>query len=164
MSLSAIVSSGAWRGHLGAGAAAVLLFCLGVWAVAYGAGAFPWLGYAWISRSSFGAGPVGIIGETSAGTELGFSTFLFFKGQEITVAYDADIKAGSLGFYVYRPYDGTLGDGVSHYVTESGAGEWSMPVPATGIYHITIEPSPAKGAGRGYDLIYTAWWGARRGR
>jgi hypothetical protein len=35
-------------------------------------------------------------------------------------------------------------------------------VPATGIYTVLIGPSVARGAGRGYDISYSAWWGARR--
>jgi hypothetical protein len=131
------------------------------WLTAYASGAWPWLGYAWMSRSSFGAGPVSIIGESRAGTSLGLDDFLFFEGQEVMIEYDADIRSGSLWFHVFQPWDGRLGDGVSHYVSESGSGTWTMSVPATGVYHVTIEPSPLHGRGQGWDLSYSAKWGAR---
>ena len=147
------------------GAVAGLAFLLAIiaWLAAYALGAFPWLGFAWLSRSSFGVGPIGIIGENRSGTSLGASNFFFFKGQEIVIDYDAEISAGSLWFYVYKPFDGELGDGASHYVTASGSGEWTVPINETGIYHITVEPSAVRGKGRGWDLSYSAWWGARPG-
>jgi hypothetical protein len=147
--------------RIGAGAAVAIVLALLAWLTGYAFGFFPWLGFAWLSRTSNGLGPIGIIGETSAGTSLGASTFLFFKGQEVVVAYDADIRAGSLWFYVYKPFDGELGDGSWRYVTESGSGEWTVPIRETGIYHITVDASPVRGKGRGWDLDYTAWWGAR---
>jgi len=142
-------------------AIAFLVAALVLWAIAYTSGAFPWLGYAWMERSSFGIGPVTILGENRAGTELGLDDFVFFKGQEVVIEYDADITAGSLWFHVFQPFDGELGDGTFHYVTESGKGVWTMPVEETGFYHITIEPSPVRGKGKGWDLGYTAKWGAR---
>jgi hypothetical protein len=150
--------------RIGGAIGLAILAALALWVASYALGAFPWLGYAWLARSSFGAGPIGIIGENRAGTSLGISTFLFFKGQEIVIDYDAEVRAGSLWFYVYNPFDGELGDGVAHYVTESGAGEWTVPITRTAIYHITIEGSPTRGKGRGWDLSYTAWWGARPAR
>jgi hypothetical protein len=142
-----------------AGIAAIAL--LVAWVGAYAVGAFPWIGYAWLERSSHGLGPITIIGETRVGTEFGFDDFLFFKGQEVVIAYDADIRAGSLWFHVFNLYDGVLGDGRYHYVSESGRGEWTVPIARTGLYHITVDPSPVRGKGRGWDLTYTAWWGAR---
>ncbi len=143
------------------GGVLAVLAAICVWLVLYFTGLAPWLGYAWLTRSSFGAGPIGIIGENSAGTDIGPKTFLFFQGQEIVIDYDVEIRAGSLWFHVFQPYDGVLGDGRTHYVTKSGAGVWTMKVPETGIYHNTIEGSPVRGAGRGWDLDYTVWWGAR---
>lgn len=131
------------------------------WATAYSTGTLPWLGYASMTRSSFGAGGITIVGENSSGLDVGLNDFVFFEGQEVFIEYDAAITAGSLWFYVYRPFDGKLGDGTSFYVTESGKGTWTVPVQTTGIYHITIEPSPTKGAGRGWDLTYDVAWGAR---
>ena len=32
---------------------------------------------------------------------------------------------------------------------------------STGIYEVGVWPSVIRGPGRGYDLAYTAWWGAR---
>lgn len=144
--------------------AMLLAAVLALWAAGYFAGAWPWLGYTWMSRSSFGAGPISVIGEDRAGTSLGLSDFLFLQGQEIVIGYDADITAGSLYFHVFQPYDGVLGDGESHYVTASGSGTWTWRVPKSGIYTVLIQPSVVRGAGRGFDLRYSAWWGARRAR
>jgi hypothetical protein len=150
--------------RIGAGVASAVGLAFLAWVAGYAFGFFPWLGFAWLTRASFGVGPIGIVGETGAGTSLGVSTFLFFKGQEVVIDYDADIRAGSLWFYVYKPFDGVLGDGTYRYVTESGSGEWSVPIRQTGIYHITVDASPVRGKGRGWDLDYTAWWGARQAR
>jgi hypothetical protein len=149
------------RGQIGFAAAAFGVFALGAWAVAYASGAFPWLGYAWMTRSSDSLGPIKVVGETRSGTKLGAGTFLFFSGQEVVVDYDAEIRAGSLWLYVYEPFDGVLGDGVWEYVTASGHGVWRVPIKKTGIYTVVVEPSPVKGAGTGWDLSYRAWWGAR---
>ena len=138
-----------------------VLAAIGLWFAAYFAGLAPWLGYASQSRSSFGVGPIGIIGENQSGTDMGFDDFLFFAGQEIVIDYDIDVRAGSLWFHVFQPFNGKLGDGATHYVTESSAGTWTMPVREMAIYHITIEGSPTRGPGRGWDLDYKVWWGAR---
>jgi hypothetical protein len=155
------------KANPGAGAAVgsllILLAGFAIWALLYLSGAFPWLGYAWLARSSISAGPVGVIGESRAGTSLGVSTFLFFEGQNVVIDYDADIRAGALWFYVYRPFDGALGDGVAHYVTKTSSGVWGVRIPQTGFYSITIEPTVSRGAGHGWDMSYTAWWGARPG-
>jgi len=142
--------------------ATLLAAATGLWAAVYFSGVWPWLGYAAMSRSSFGAGPVGILGEDSAGGSYGLTDFLYLKGQEIVIEYDAEIQAGSLSFHVFQPFDDVLGDGVMYYVTESGAGTWTWRVPETGIYSVLIAPSVTHGAGRGYDMSYTAWWGARQ--
>jgi hypothetical protein len=135
---------------------------IGVWAAVYFSGAWPWLGYASMSKSTVSIGPIGIVGEDSTGDGYGLTDFIYLKGQEIVIEYDAEIRAGSLSFHVFQPFDGRLGDGVMHYVTESGAGTWTWRVPATGIYTVLIGASVARGAGRGYDISYSAWWGARR--
>src|SRR5512132_1975777 len=84
-----------------------LLMCLAFlvgWAASYASGAWPWLGYASMTRSTFGAGPVAIVGENARGIDIGLETFFFFKGQEIVIEYDAEIRAGSLWFCVDRPF------------------------------------------------------------
>lgn len=140
----------------------LLVAAFGLWAAAYFSGVWPWLGYASAARSSFGAGPVSVIGQQGVGGSYGLEDFLFIKGQEVVIEYDTEIQAGSLSFHVFQPFDGVLGDGVLHHVTESGAGTWSWRVPKTGIYTVLIQPSVLHGAGSGYDLRYSAWWGARR--
>jgi hypothetical protein len=142
-------------------AAAFLLAILVGWGASYLSGAWPWLGYASCTRSSFGAGGLTIVGENRRGIEFGPDDFLFFEGQEIAIDYDVEVRAGSLWFHVFQPWDFALGDGPSHYVDASGKGTWTMRVPKTAIYHITIEPSPVHGPGSGWDLTYTVYWGAR---
>lgn len=147
--------------RLGIGAAGFSLAAISLWALVYLSGVSPWLGYAWLKRDTFGAGPVAIVGENRMGTSYGVSTFVFFKGQEIVVDYNAEIRAGSLRFYVYELAKSGEGAGYSHYVTETGAGAWTYRVPRTGVYVVVIEPSVVRGAGRGYDMSYRVWWGAR---
>jgi hypothetical protein len=147
--------------RIGWGAGGAFVAASLLWFALYASGVFPWLGYSWLKRDSFGAGPFGVIGENQAGTTFGLSTLLFFKGQEIVVDYDAEIRAGSLWFYVYDMTKIGQGGGASHYVTQSGTGVWTYAVPQTGFYKIAIGPSVVQGAGRGYDLSYSVWWGAR---
>ena len=150
-------------GRKGVAAAAVVSLGFAVWAAAYALGLFPWLGYAWLKRDWESAGRIFPSMETRIGTGFGVSTFLFFEGQEIVIDYDAEIRAGALWFYVYRPFDGELGDGVAHYLTKSGAGSWTTKVAKTGIYTVTIQPTTLRSDDRGWDLSYGVWWGARPG-
>lgn len=131
------------------------------WLSAYASGVWPWFGYVSLEKSTFGAGGITIIGEDSQGIDFGLETFPVFAGQEIVIEYEAEIRAGSLWLYVYQPFDGQLGDGNSLYVTKSGKGQWTVPVEKTTIVHVSIDGSPTRGAGRGYDLAYTVKWGAR---
>jgi hypothetical protein len=146
-----------------AGIGVLVLFLAGiaVWALAYFSGLFPWLGYAWLKRDSFGAGPIAIVGEDRAGTTLGISHFIFFEGQEIVIDYSATIRAGSLWFYVFDIAKSGQGAGQGHYVTSSGTGIWTYRVPRTGLYTISIGPSVVQGSGRGFDMSYSVRWGAR---
>ena len=150
--------------RIGWGAGGVFVSALLLWIVLYASGVFPWLGYSWLKRDSFGAGPFSIVGENRVGTELGLSTLLFFRGQEIVVDYDAEIRAGSLWLYVYDITKAGQGGGASHHVTQTGAGVWTYAVPGSGLYRISIGPSVTQGAGHGYDLSYSVWWGARPAR
>lgn len=141
---------------------AIALVCaLMVWVSAYIIGVFPWFGAAWLKRSSFGAGPITIAGESRAGTSIGFDDFYLFEGQEVVIDYDVDIRTGSLWFHVFRPFSADLGDGVTHDVTSSGKGTWTTPVGETGYYHISVQPSVLHGPGEGWDMTYSAQWGAR---
>lgn len=150
--------------RIGAGAGGAFVVGLLIWLVLYASGLFPWLGYAYLEKSSFGAGPVGVIGEDSAGTEWGLSTMVFVKGQEIVIEYDADIRAGSLWLYVYDVSKAIQGAGASQYIMQTGTGVWTWRVPKTGLYSISIGPSLTQGTGRGHDLSYSVWWGARPAR
>jgi hypothetical protein len=132
------------------------------WLSCYWWGLWPWLGFASVTRSSFGAGSIAIVGENYRGFDVGLDDFVFYRGQEVVIEYDAEVRAGSLWFHVFQPWDGLLGDGATHYVSESGKGVWTVPVHETGLYHITIEGSPSFGKGSGWDLTYDVKWGARR--
>ena len=147
--------------RIGTGAGGLFVAAFLIWGALYASGILPWLGYAWLTRQSFGAGPFSVIGEDQAGTNFGISTFFFMSGQEVVIDYDAEIRAGSLFLYVHDLTKAGQGVGGSHFVTESGAGVWTYRIPRTGLYAITIEPSTAKGAGSGFDMRYSAWWGAR---
>lgn len=162
MSASDTIGHRQRRGRTALAGGALSLLALGAWALGYATGAFPWIGYAWQKRASWGFDPpFSIVGSKGYGTSLGLTYFPFFKGQEIVVSYDVEIAEGCLWFYVFRPFVPGTGDGVSHWVGASGAGEWTMRVPDSGIYAIAIKPMPR---GRGYDLAYSASWGARPAR
>src|SRR5687768_18347126 len=118
-------------GAKAAAAGALVMIGVAGWAAAYAFGLFPWLGYAWLKRDWESSGRIFPSAETRIGTSFGLSTFLFFEGQEIVIDYDAEIRAGALWFYVYRPFDGELDDGVAHYLTRSGAGTWTTKVAKT---------------------------------
>jgi len=143
------------------GIAAVI--ALALWPLAYAAGFFPWLGYAWLSRSSIGVGPGHfVVGEDRAGSTFGLSTFLFFKGQTIVVSYEADIRRGCLWLQVWNMlHHGPGESSVYTCVPASGKGEWTVTVSQTGLYDIIVHPSVVRGAGPGWRMSYTAWWGAR---
>ena len=131
-----------------------------LWLAAYASGAWPWLGHASLTRRSTAAGAITIAGEERRGWEVGLDDFLFFRGQEIVIEYEAEIRAGSLHFHVFQPFDAALGDGPDHYVTTSGKGRWRALVEKTGYYHVNIEPSVVRGTGVGWDLSYVVTWGA----
>jgi hypothetical protein len=155
--LSPAVSAGLAR-VIGVGIAAALI----LWGALYVAGVFPWFGYAWLSRSSIDVGPGHfIIGEDRAGSTFGFNNFVFFNGQTIVFSYDATIRRGCLWMHVWPLFDRAPGDHASQCVTTSGKGEWTVPVTKTGVYVISVDSSLIKGAGPGWDMDYTAWWGAK---
>jgi hypothetical protein len=131
------------------------------WLAIYGSGLWPWLGFVNMTRSSFGAGNLTIVGENRRGVDIGLDDFLFFEGQEVVIEYDAEVRKGSLWFHVFRMWDGELGEGSTHYVSESGKGTWTAPIAKTGLYHVAIEGSPTRGECCGWDLSYHATWGAR---
>jgi hypothetical protein len=131
------------------------------WLGSYVSGLWPWLGSASITRSSISAGNITIAGESRRGLDIGFDDFVFFEGQEVVIEYDAEVRLGSLHFHLFRMWDGELGDGSSHYVSETGKGTWTAPIPKTGLYHLTIDGSPTRGRCCGWDLSYHVQWGAR---
>ncbi len=144
------------------GAGIIAAFAL--WAAAYATGILPWLAYGSWTSSSIDVGPGHlIIGENRAGGGMGFGlgTFVFVKGQTIVVSYDVTIRRGCLWLQVWHLWDRGPHENVSQCVATSGKGEWTVPVAETGIYDIIIHPSVIKGPGRGWDMDYTIWSGAR---
>lgn len=161
MALISLSSPFATNARVIKAAAAVLIAVPVLWLVLYATGAFPWLGYERLSRSSIRQWPVGIVGETRSGTGFGINEFWFFRGQTIVVSYDAEIRRGCLWMHVWHLFRRGPGADVSRCVTESGKGEWEVPVVESGVYHIFIDGSPMAGAGRGWDMTYSVWWGVR---
>jgi hypothetical protein len=124
----------------------------------------PWLGYETITRSSLGVGPNHfIIGEdrTHGSFSFGPRTFVFVQGQTIVVSYDAEIRRGCLWMHVWHIFHHAKDEHVSQCLTESGQGEWTVPVIETGLYRIFVDSSPIKGRRPGWDMTYSVWWGAR---
>jgi hypothetical protein len=153
------ISAPALLGRRGAGRAGTTLLALvGLWLAAYGTGLWPWLGYASQSRASINIGRFPV-GEMSTGRfRAGLGTFVFFKGQTIVLSYDADIGDGCLSMHVWRLAGEEGSADYNRCVSETGRGEWAVPVTATGLYHIYVTARPVKGR---WDMSYTVWWGAR---
>src|SRR5579864_8923622 len=117
-----------------------LLAAMALWVAAYLSGAWPWIGYVSQSRASLNIGRFPV-GEMSTGRfRLGFGTFLFFKGQTIVVSYDAQIAAGCMSLHVWRIGTTEGSADFNECLAQSGAGEWTVPVDATGLYHVFITP------------------------
>lgn len=148
---------GARSGGLIAG---LVVFGLAIWAIAYMTGLFPWTGREGGTLKSFGAGKITIVGNQDRTSSMGFKTFYYWSGQEVVLHYDADVREGALRIYLAE--GGGLRQRVFDTVTvsETGSGEISYRVPKSGFYTWSINPTVAAG-GRGYDLGYTAVWGAR---
>jgi hypothetical protein len=121
----------------------------------------PWLGYASLTSTWTSHGPLVPSPESRYGTSFGIDRFLFFRGQEAFVEYDADIRAGSLYLYVFSPWDRKLGGGQASYVTASGSGEWTVPIHKTGFYVVVIHPTTVRSDDSGWDISYSVRWGAR---
>jgi len=137
---------------------AALMTGIVLWAAAYGAGLCPWLGYTSQSLRSINIGgrlPVAQMG--TGRVRLGFGTFVFFAGQTIVLSYDAQIDDGCMSMHVWRMLGGSAD--FNRCVATSGKGEWTVPVTATGLYHIFVTSRPIKGR---WDMSYAVWWGARR--
>lgn len=140
------------RGASFAGAA--LIAAVVLWVAGYAAGLWPWLGYAGQSSQSLNIGNFPIGRDESGQTRLGLSTFLYVAGQNIVVAYDANIGAGCLSLHVWR----IAGADANRCVDASGKGEWTVPVTRTGLYHIYAAP---RSVGGRWAMSYSIWWGAR---
>ena len=139
-------------------ALAVLAFVL--WCAAYVTGIYPWTGREGGTVSSIGAGKISVIGNQKSINTLGFKTFYYWQGQEAMLHYKADIKDGGLRIYLSeggglrKPIFGIVN------VDKSGEAELSYNIPRSGFYRWTISPTVTRGS-EGYDLSYTASWGAR---
>ncbi len=142
---------------------AVVLVALLGWGAAYATGAFPWTGRESATVRSFGAGKVTIVGSQKRRNSLGFKRFYYWAGQEIMLQYTADVRAG--GLRIYLAHGAGLRQRVSDTwtVSQSGSGEFTYVIPQSGFYRWSINPTVTRGA-EGYDLSYTASWGARPAR
>lgn len=147
---------------LGGGAAAkgfgAIVVLLALWVAAYMGGLAPWLGFEQRTVQSVGVGPVAHVGGLGGGLGIGLDSFVFLEGQELFVDYDVEIRSGSLGV---RLLDwGSFEHVWRTRIAESATGRVSFRIPRTGLYELTIEPSPLGGRGEGYDLTYGVTWGA----
>lgn len=136
-----------------------VLGLIALWVIAYFSGAYPYLGY----KSKHEQSGMGI--GQSSGTALGPGTFYFFRGQTIFVNYEAEITSGSLWIYV-KPYgfgEKRWQGALNRHIVTSSSGRLTYAVPKSGLYVISVKPSVTAGAGRGYDMRYSASWGAQWG-
>jgi len=130
------------------------LLAIFVWSALYWTGALPWLGYK--NKHDSWAG----IGGTSQGMTLGTSRFLFFKGQTVFIDYDIDeINSGALWINVGRKFSPRSGEGRAHQVTSAGSGRFAHKITSTGLYFVRVEGRMGT-KGKGYDVAYSAKWGA----
>ena len=130
------------------------------WAIAYATGMFLWTGRQSGTMRSFGVGKISVIGNTNRTNTFGFKSFYYLAGQEAVLHYAADIKAGGLRIYLTRAAGLAQRVSDTRTVSESGAGQISHRIPVSGLYRWSIRPTVARGS-KGYDLTYTASWGAR---
>ena len=147
-------------GRAGGLVGGLVVIAVVVWAAAYFTGIFPWVGREGGTVKSFGAGRITIVGNQDNTSSLGFKTFYYWRGQEVMLHYDAEVRDG--GLRIYLAEGGGLRQRVFDVVTvsKSGTGELSYRIPKSGFYTWSISPTVTAG-GRGYDLGYTAVWGAR---
>jgi hypothetical protein len=139
--------------------ALAMVAALACWVAAFATGLFPWLGYASRSGRSISIGPFPVGEANPGGLRFGLSNFLFVAGQTIVLSYDAKIADGCLSMHVWRVFSPSKPADFNQCVTASGKGEWTVPVSATGIYHIFVTPRPIKGR---WDMSFSVWWGAKR--
>lgn len=159
---SGSVSLGEFRidGRAGGLVGGLAVLAAAIWAAAYLTGIFPWIGREGGTLKSFGAGRITIVGNQDRTNSLGFKTFYYWSGQEVMLHYDAEVHDG--GLRIYLAEGGGLRQRVFDTVTvnETGTGEINYRIPKSGFYSWSISPTVTAG-GRGYDLGYTAVWGAR---
>jgi len=159
LSLGEIRLSGRFGGIVGA----LALLALVLWAAVYVTGIFPWTGREGGTLRSIGAGKISVIGNQNRTNAMGFKTFYYLQGQEAMLHYKADIKAGGLRIYLAQggglrqPVFGTVN------VDKSGEAELSYAILQSSFYRWSISPTVTRGS-KGYDLSYTASWGARPAR
>ncbi|MCC7049881.1 MAG: hypothetical protein IT562_24450 [Alphaproteobacteria bacterium] len=147
----------------GSAAGLTLGLLVGVWALLYLTGLFPYLGYKSNTETfdSMFDNPSHLGWTASTGLDVGPETFLFFAGQEVFIDYRVDVRRGSLWLYV-RPYV-SWNSATQEHITASGHGRLVHRVASTGLYYVVAQPSNARGPGSGYDITYTATWGAMWG-
>ena len=136
------------------GPIALFIGCVLVFvATGYGIGLFQTLGYEnrTIKFSGFGS-------STRTGGGFGLKKMLFFEGQTYFVAYDAEIREGTLRLGILKTLGGKDAPHHVEVVSADGSGETTYRIPETGMYSIYFTGSPS---GNGYDLSYSVRWGAR---
>jgi hypothetical protein len=143
------LSRGRMTGPIALIIASVLVFV----ATGYAIGLFQTLGYE--KRSIKFSG---FASSTSSGGGFGLKKMLFFEGQTVFIAYDAEIREGTLRLGILKTLSGSNSPHHVEVVSGDGSGETTYRIPETGMYSIYFTGSPT---GNGYDLSYSVRWGAR---
>ena len=126
------------------------------WLLAYATGLFPWVGSKSWTESWSPTPAVLVATGSSHGSSLGTRRFVFLKGQTVVVEYELTrLDRGLLDVHIVQV--GRLGGGRLERVRKPSRGRVEYVVPATGIYAINVRGAADK---RGYDLSYSARWGA----
>lgn len=137
----------------------ILLVVLFLWLAVSTSGLAPWLG---TLDESYRDGRVEMTSAAAEDTSvdlLSLSSFFFLSGQEVYVDYDITIRRGAVEITV-QEHAGSERT-FRHMVTASGSGTFTVPVPRTGLYHISLVPTGTGGVGSENDVDISANWGAR---
>ena len=138
---------------------AILLVVLFLWLAVSTSGLAPWLGTVDESYRDGRVEMTSAAAEDTSGGLLSLSSFFFLSGQEVYVDYDITIRRGAVQIIV-QEHAGSERT-FRHMVTASGSGTFTVPVPRSGIYHISLVPTAAGGVGSEKDVDISASWGAR---
>lgn len=138
---------------------AILFVVLFVWLAVSTSGLAPWLG---TLDESYRDGRVEMTSaavEDTSGGLFSLSSFFFLSGQEVYVDYDITIRRGAVQIIV-QEHAGP--ERTFHrMVTASGSDTFTVTIPRSGLYHISLVPTGAGGVGSENDVDISASWGAR---